>query len=78
MPTRWLLRFPSPLWGGVRGGGSQLRYMRRGNLLTALPPSPTLPQRKSGLPDLRRMMRNPGRPGFRGGGGGETSAGVDT
>ena len=28
-------------------------------------PSPPLPQRKSGLPDLRRMMRNPGKPGFR-------------
>ena len=30
------------------------------------PPPPTPPHRKSGLPDLRTMMRNPGEPGFRG------------
>ena len=32
------------------------------------PPSLTLPRRKSGTPDLRIKMRNPGKPGFRGGG----------
>jgi histidine phosphatase superfamily protein (branch 1)/enoyl-ACP reductase-like protein len=30
------------------------------------PPSPALPQRKSGLPDLRKISRDPGRPGARG------------
>jgi hypothetical protein len=34
----------------------------------APPPSPTLPRRKSGLPDLREISRDPGRPGARGGG----------
>ena len=32
------------------------------------PPASTLPQRKSGLPDLRKKMRTPGKPGVRGGG----------
>ena len=56
---------PSPLWGGVGGGGQRLLadYAQQ-----QLPPSPPLPHRKSGLPDLRTMMRNPGKPGFRGGG----------
>jgi hypothetical protein len=35
----------------------------------ALAPSLSLPRRKSGLPDLRIKMRNPGRPGFRAGEG---------
>ena len=30
------------------------------------PPSPTLPQPKSGLPDLGTMVRDPGKPGARG------------
>jgi len=30
------------------------------------PPSPALPQRKSGLPDLRKISRDPGKPGARG------------
>jgi hypothetical protein len=30
------------------------------------PPTPDPSHRKSGLPDVRTMMRNPGRPGFRG------------
>ncbi len=34
------------------------------------PPSPTFPHHKSGLPDLRSIVRNPGKPGFRGGGSG--------
>jgi hypothetical protein len=38
------------------------------------PPSLTLPQRKSGLPDLRMRMPNPGKPGF-GGGGNSQNAG---
>ena len=29
-------------------------------------PIPTSPQRKSGLPDLRTILRNPGKPGLRG------------
>ena len=29
-------------------------------------PSPPLPQRKSGLPDLRKISRDPGKPGARG------------
>jgi hypothetical protein len=33
---------------------------------SAGPPPLTPPHRKSGLPDLRTVMRNPGRPGFRG------------
>jgi hypothetical protein len=32
------------------------------------PPSPALPQRKSGLPDLRKISRDPGGPEARGGG----------
>src|SRR6195256_33101 len=31
------------------------------------PPSPTLPERKSGLPDLRKTSGHPGRPGGHGG-----------
>ena len=29
-------------------------------------PIPTSPRRKSGLPDLRITLRNPGKPGLRG------------
>src|SRR6516165_9270673 len=32
------------------------------------PPATTLPHRKSGLPDLRNILRNPRRRGLRGGG----------
>ena len=49
---------PPPLAGEGQGGG-----MHQGSCQPT--PSPPLPQRKSGLPDLRRMMRNPGKPGFR-------------
>ena len=35
---------------------------------TARLPPPTPPHRKSGLPDLGTIVRNPGGPGFRGGG----------
>src|SRR5215472_15771221 len=52
----------SPLWGGRRAkrGGWGLDSRR----LCTPPLSP--PHRKSGLPDLRIMVRNPGRPRFRG------------
>src|SRR5690349_15759674 len=54
---------PPPLWGRVGEGGSHRRMRKRP------PPSSSLPHRKSGLPDLRiDHLRNPGRPGFRGGG----------
>ena len=56
---------PSPLRGGVGGGGRSTWHFRSN---AEPPPSPTLPQRKSGLPDLRSIRRNPGKPGFRGGG----------
>src|SRR6478736_2821393 len=62
---RALSALPSPLWGGVGGGGGGLRTH-----LTQQPrpPSPALPRRKSGLPDLRKISRDPGKPGARGGG----------
>src|SRR5215471_17126745 len=37
--------FPSPLWGGVRGGGGAMSHRRRG---IALPPSPPLPHKGGG------------------------------
>src|SRR5205814_705576 len=37
-----------------------------------LPPSLTLPQRKSGLPDLRKIKYNPGKPGLLGEGSGNS------
>src|SRR5882757_9003454 len=52
---------PTPLAGEGQGGGSNKHR-------NSPPLSPTLPQRKSGLPDLRRLDRNPGKPGLRGGG----------
>ena len=55
---------PPPLRGRVGEGGKPQ--------IQSLPPPPSLslPRRKSGLPDLRTTMRNPGKPGFRGGGNG--------
>ena len=50
--------------------------------LTPHPPSlrsacsGTLSHRKSGLPDLRNIVRNPGKPGFRGRGSTEIAATV--
>src|SRR5262249_43680607 len=41
-PRRMLGVFPSPLWGGVRGGGDCVRQRRR---VTAPPPSPALPHK---------------------------------
>jgi branched-chain amino acid transport system permease protein len=58
---------PSPLVGeGGEGGGAGSDAGAR----VSGPPSPTPPHRKSGLPDLRTQMPNPGEPGF----GGEGSA----
>src|SRR5882724_11618246 len=54
--------FPPPLGGRVREGGGHESESPCG------PPCPPLPQRKSGLPDLRKTkMRNRGRPRLRGG-----------
>jgi flagellar basal body P-ring formation protein FlgA len=53
-----------PLWGRVGEGGSADAGA------CGLPPSLTLPHRKSGLPDLRRIKYNPGKPGLLGGGNG--------
>src|SRR5262249_60037821 len=53
---------PPPLGGGGRGGGWPRAHE------PAAPPPPPPPRRKSGLPDLRIILRNPGKPGFRGGG----------
>jgi DNA polymerase len=67
MPTR-PSSVASPLEGEAdprsgSGGGSVQQSSH-----SRLPPSPTLPQPKSGLPDLGTMMRDPGRLGARGGG----------
>src|SRR5712672_2938096 len=57
------LAFPPPLWGRDREGGSRER------MSPLRPPSPTLPRHKSGLPALCTiLMRNSGKPEFRGGG----------
>lgn len=42
----------------------------------ALPPSLSLPHRKSGIPDLRIKMGNPGKPGLRGAGDDTSTPGV--
>src|SRR5262249_12365867 len=42
---RALGAFPSPLWGGVRGGGGAIDALA---LLHARPPSPTLPHKGGG------------------------------
>src|SRR5262249_5134008 len=48
------LHFPSPLWGGVRGGG---RCVRRCSCITAPPPSPPLPHKGGGSrPSLSRVL----------------------
>src|SRR5262249_5227232 len=44
--------FPSPLWGGVRGGG---RCVRQDRCIPEPPPSPTLPQPAAGLPASGRL-----------------------
>src|SRR5216683_2511707 len=57
-----LALFPPPLRGrGGEGGTADAGAC-------GLPPTPTLPHRKSGLPDLRKIKRNPGKPGLLGGG----------
>src|SRR5882724_7617317 len=58
-----MLELPSPLRGRVGGGGPHEQWD------LGLPPSPTLPRRKSGWPDLRESkMCNRGKPRLRGGG----------
>jgi hypothetical protein len=58
---------PSPLRGWVGGGGAKRIDLSWG------PPSLTLPRRKSGLPDLRKLkICNRGKPQLRGGGNGDT------
>jgi len=48
---------------GRRGGFQTPSYL----YAYAQPRSPRPLRRKSGLPDLRTIMRNPGKPGFQGG-----------
>jgi hypothetical protein len=60
---------PPPLAGEGQGGGMHQDWFQagyaesNGSGKNAL--SPPLPRRKSGLPDLRRMIRTPGKPGGR-------------
>src|SRR5215475_11068423 len=62
IPQHTLGVLPPPLWGRVgEGGGSCCARCAK-----QPPPPLTPPQRKSGLPDLRTILRNPGKPGFRG------------
>jgi hypothetical protein len=61
---------PSPVVG--EGGGADSNV----GLPVSGPPPPTPPHRKSGLPDLRTLMPNPGKPGF-GGEGSTPSAKQD-
>src|SRR6266436_5358173 len=61
LPSPWRGRDERSSLLGV-GGGGPLGDRRRG-----YPPTPTLPRRKSGLPDFRKIkMRNRGRPRLRG------------
>src|SRR5260370_35118996 len=55
---------PSPLRGGVGGGGREMEAPASPN---SPPPTPALPPRKSGMPNLATIVRNPGKPGLRGG-----------
>jgi hypothetical protein len=61
--ARGKLGLPPPLWGRVGEGGDAF-----GNTGASIapPPPPTPPRRKSGLPNLRTIIRNPGKPGLRG------------
>src|SRR5829696_1025914 len=49
------------------GGGRRAKLAGRGitNIAISDAPSPTLPHRKSGLPDLRTILRNSGKPEVR-------------
>ena len=52
------LRFPSPLWGGVRGGGSKVLRRRRRPALGFATPLPTLPHKGGG--NRRQLVRHLG------------------
>ena len=83
-PRAAALSIPSPLAGEGQGGGCRAPrrlglhngdsdlLLRQEHLhqtpILELPPSPALPHRKSGLPDLRKIKHNPGKPGLWGGG----------
>ena len=89
MPLDAALSVPSPLAGEGEGGGCHTACwfnLREDNFhsfplkqrfdrtpFLRLPPSPALPHRKSGLPDLRNIRHNPGKPGLWGGGSGASS-----
>src|SRR6185295_8405728 len=46
--------FPSPLWGGVRGGGPNILRLPYRSTDSVLPPSPTLPHKGGGsTPSMR-------------------------
>jgi hypothetical protein len=45
--------FPSPLWGGVRGGGLDI------SARAELPPSPTLPHKGGGSKPRRAVRTEP-------------------
>src|SRR5580704_16006943 len=45
--------FPSPLWGGGRGGGREVTYSRRRSRLSLPTPHPALPHKGGGRTSLR-------------------------
>src|SRR5580692_1688251 len=45
--------FPSPLWGGGRGGGREVTYSRRRSRLSLPTPHPALPHNGGGTTSLR-------------------------
>src|SRR5262245_20936640 len=66
-PCRGLGALPSPLWGGVGGGGPSVGHRSR---FTAPPPFPPLPQPAAGLPasGKSRSAQTPASRGLSGGG----------
>ena len=89
MPLDAAPSVPSPLVGEGQGGGCHtacwfnfrednfhsfpLKQRFHRTPLLRLPPSLILPHRKRGLPDLRNIRHNPGKPGLWGGGSGACS-----
>src|SRR5215475_15171414 len=58
MESRRLLgALPSPLWGGVGGGGRAIMQTWRDRHLTASPPSPTLPHKGGGSGESGAELR---------------------